>query len=243
MIMAEDLTTGGGAAGNGNAGDTALGSQGGDDKGDKVQTLEKELQKERSNRGREVSSLKQELQDLKQTIESLSANLSRTTPIHSDDDKPPIDYITTPEEHEIYDKWKADREAKRRKEYVNAYVRTAKSLSHINPELHSEIENELLNSTTKYDSYTNFQNAAQDAEINYRIAESIVLKKKLADVNTTNFKSQTGRSTGTTTGSDNKGTAKKAVELDEYSKRFLDAVGEKHDAEWVIDSANRTDLV
>ena len=79
--------------------------------------------------------------------------------------------------------------------------------------------------------------------VNYRIAESTVLKNKIAEAKGgTPFKGKTGGATGTTVQSDGDATKGKVVELDEYAKKFIEASGSKADDKWVQDSIQRTDI-
>jgi hypothetical protein len=229
-------------------GDPPDGSESGDlnvgniaDEGD----LAKQLQRERSSRGREVSSLKTELARMKENIDMLTSQLSRPVP-STDGDESPVKYITTPQELEQHLAWKATQTEKKRREYAVQYVHSAKGLRYLNPELHDEIEKELLYSDTKYNSVTGFADPAKDSEYNYRIAESNILKKKLAEVSTGKpIVRGTGNNppTGITATSTNVASSgKKKVELDGYAKKFIDSIGEKGDSDWVQTSVQRDDL-
>jgi hypothetical protein len=221
----------------GNEGDSPSDGTGSQD------SLELQLQKERSSRGREVSSLKSELAEMKKSLDMLVSQTSRPTPPKSGGEEPPVKFITTPEELETYNTWKASKDVEKKRQYAVEYVHTAKGLKYLNPELHDEIEKELLYSDTKFDSMSNFSNPSKDAEINYRIAESNVVKRKLAEaIAGKPTKGGNNPATGITATSTNVASPKKKVELDEYAKKFLDAMGEKDDADWVQKSVQREDF-
>jgi hypothetical protein len=242
------------AAKKGNADDSSLWNTSADDKGtdgasteDKNLTPEQLVQKERSRHGREISSLKDQVSDLKRSIESLASDLtSRQT--HSlpveDDEKPPVEFVTTPDELEKYNAWKERKVAKQRENYTRDYVRAVKSLSYMNPEFHNEIEKELLASDTRYNSHSGFIKPSYDAEANYNIAEAKILKRKLKEAKgeVTVTRGDNSLATGVTVTSTNATTGKKKVELDEDAKKFLRGMGEKEDAEWVQDSVSRSDM-
>jgi hypothetical protein len=238
------------SAADGNAGDPSLDNlQGGNDDDDRgatpdTPTLEQQLQKERSSRGREVATLRTELSAMRQTIDSLNSRLSTDVP-SSDSDEPPVKYITTPEELETYNAWKAAKDGKKRQAYAIDYVRHVRGLSHINPELHVEIEKELLDSETQFGTFTAFKDSSHDALMNYRIAESTVLKRKLAEARGGKPPVRGGGgnpATGITVVTGGAAPAVKQVELDEYAKKFVSSMGEKPDADWVQKSVQREDL-
>lgn len=224
--------------------DTDNSGDAGDVGGDKTpDDLGLQLQRERSSRGREVSSLKSEIARMREDIERLSTRTINQVP-SSDGDEPPVKYITTPAELEAYNTWKATKSEKKRREYAIEYVHTAKNLKYMNPEFHDEIEKELLYSDTKFGSVSNFQNPSQDAEVNYRLAESTIIKRKLAEVTAgkPSVKGGNNPATGITATSQNATSSKKVIELDPYAKKFMDSIGEKADAKWVQDSVQREDL-
>jgi len=234
------------SAAGGNADDDSLGQSGGNAEDNQgaagdSETPEQVLQKERSRFGREKSQLSKRIEELEGTLGRLSAVTSKVDL----SDKPPVEYITTPEDLEKYNAWKSTQDEKKRKAYANEYVGAVKRLSYLNPELHSDIESELLHSSTNYPSPSRLSDATYDAQMNYRMAEATVLKRQLAAFKAGKplVKGGAGNpATGITATSTNVKSGKKIVELDEVSKKFVAAMGEKEDSDFVQDSVQRQDL-
>jgi hypothetical protein len=233
-------------AASGNADDSSQhNSSGADDKqgaSDEKETPEQLLQRERSRHGRELASLKDSIATLQQTVASITNQTRASLPA---DDESPVKFITTPEELETYNAWKEKKMSAERKNYAREYVASVKSSSYLNPEFHAEIETELLDSTTQFGSHSNFKDAVYDAQTNYRIAESNVLKRKLAEAKGITPPSTRGGQnppTGVTVSSSDIAGSGKKVTLDEDAKRFLKGMGDDEDADWVKKSLSRKDL-
>ena len=236
------------SAANGNASDGSLsGTSSGSADGNQGATNdnptpEQLLQKERTRFGREKSELQRKIDDLEGRISAITATSANSVPIS---DEPPVQYISTPEELEKYNEWKNARDEKKRKAYAIQYVGAVKVLNYINPELHAEIENELLYSNTRYSSPSKFADPTEDALANYSKAEAAVLKRKLVEMKNRSgvIRGGTGQATGVTATSDNAGgTGKKIVALDEDAKKFVKAMGLAEDSDEVQNSVQRQDL-
>lgn len=201
--------------------------------------------KERSRLGRRLSKYEQEIEGLKATISQLGQNLQQRTPfqpgaINQVSDKPPVDYITTPEDLEAYESWKVKRMEQQRNQYAQHYIHNIKNMSFVNPDLHSEIETELLTNVDDYPTYSKYRDPVSDARTNYMAAENKILKRRLVGtVPRPNIKGGTNAPTGVSATSRMNNIPKPAPKLDEYAEKFLRSIGETSDAEWVQKSVAR----
>lgn len=195
--------------------------------------------KERSNLGRRFTKAEQEINELKSQLARMSERLMTTNapsamnqPV---EETPPVDYITTPEDLEKYEAWKANKLERQRNQYANAYVHSIKTMSYMNPELHTDIENELLTNVNDYPTYSKHLDPASDARANYLKAENKILKQKLTgnQVPPPNVKGGANAPTGLSGTSRVNTPTKPVVKLDEFSSKFLKSLGESEDADWV----------
>jgi hypothetical protein len=205
--------------------------------------------KERSRLGRRFTKFEQEIDGLKQTIQQMTSVINqRSDPyvdraIAPDDDKPPVEYITTPQDLEAYEEWRGRQIEKKRNAYANRYVHGIKSMSYMNNEMHAEIENELLTNTNEYPTYTKFNDPIYDAKENYLRAENKLLKQKLvgAQVPKPNVRGGSNIPSGVSTTTRINATPKATVKLDEYASKFVRAMGESEDSDWVQKSVARNE--
>mgnify|MGYP000685404646 CR=1 FL=1 len=205
-----------------------------------------EEQRERSRLGRKVASFEQEISGLKQTISELTSMLATRQdgtrameqPI---EDAPPVDYISTPEDLERYNQWKEAKMSRQRNEYANRYIHSVKSMSYINPDLHADIEAELFTNVDEYPTYSGHTDPVADAGRNYLKAENKLLKMKLVggQAPQANVKGGVHQPTGLSTTSQVSQAQKPQVKLDPYAEKFLRALGEDTNSEWVQKSLAR----
>lgn len=212
-----------------------------------VETPEQLEHKERSKLGRRISNFEQEISGLKQTIAQLSSTLMQKESysqgaIGNVGDVPPVEYISTPEDLEKYEAWRAEKIGRQRNAYANAYVHTIKNLSYINPDLHTDIETELLTNVGEYPTYSNYSNPASDAQQNYVRAENKLLKQRLMANQTPkpNVRGGAAMATGISATSRMSVPAKQSIKLDDYASKFIRSLGETEEAEWVQKSVSRT---
>lgn len=203
-----------------------------------------EEHKERSKLGRKMATVEQELSSMRQTISQLNNMLQsrQTNALNTAaDDVPPVEYITTPEDLEKYESWKAAKMERQRSVYANNYIHTIKTLSYINPELHDDIEQELLTNVAEYPTHSKHANPADDAKRNYVIAENKLLKQRLAGERpiVPNVRGDNSAPTGLSNTSRSNTPPKPTVQLDDYSSKFLKSLGETTDSKWVQDSLSR----
>ena len=200
-------------------------------------------QKERSRLGRRFTKFEQEMEGLKQSVTQLMGTIRERQAIETPvDDKPPVEYITTPEDLEKYESWKQDKEVRRRNVYANNYIHSIKSMNYLNPDLHDEIENELLTNVNEYPTYSKFSDPASDARQNYLKAENKLLKQRMANLGPRpNVKGGNTPPSGVSSSSRVNAPPKNMVKLDEYASKFVKSIGETEDAEWVQNSIARGD--
>jgi hypothetical protein len=214
---------------------------------EQTETAEQLEHKERSKLGRRISSFEQEIDGLKQTIAQLSSNLMRPDPYSQNAvgaavDAPPVEYISTPEDLEKYEAWRNAKQERQRNAYANNYIHSIKTMTYVNPELHSEIENELLTNVNAYPTYSNYSNPAGDAQQNYLKAENKLLKQRLVSSQTPkpNVRGGAPAPTGVSATTRMNTATKPSVKLDDYASKFIKSLGESEDADWVQKSVART---
>lgn len=207
-----------------------------------------EEQRERSRLGRRFTKFEQEIDGLKQTINQLSSTLMQRPDPYTQravdfvEDKPPVDYITTPEDLDKYEAWKQAKMEKQRNTYANQYVHSIKSMSYLNPDMHSIIENELLTNVNEYPTYSKFVDPVSDARQNYLKAENKILKSKLGgNQPKPNVKGGTNEATGVSLNTRVNTPPKASIKLDDYASKFVRSLGESEDAEWVQKSLRGSD--
>lgn len=205
--------------------------------------------KERTGLGRKVATFEQEVMKLRQDFNQLTSVLAQRQEPYTDraisqqDEKPPVEYITTPEDLEKHLAWRQRQEAKKRDAYANRYVHTVKNLTYLSPDMHQDIEKELLTNVNEYPTHTDFANPAFDARENYLRAENKLLKQRLvsAQVPKPNVKGGTSIPAGVSASTRMNAAPKETVKLDEHASKFIRALGESEDAEWVQKSVGRKD--
>ena len=196
---------------------------------------------ERSRLGRRFSKLEQDFMETKQMLGRMEELLqTRETPARREEDRPP-EYITTPDDLDKYLEIRQLKEAARQTEYARSYIGTVKTLP--TDDIHDEVLKEMLeDNVSAYLRHTG--DPRRDAQINYRLAKAAVLEKKIAAQRAKpNVKGDKEHgATGVTATSRVSPPPKETVELDEWSKKFVKAVGASSDDEWVQKSIKRTDL-
>lgn len=199
--------------------------------------------KERSGLGRKMAKYEQELNSMRQTISQLTSVLSarQNNAISQVDDVPPVEYITTPEDLEKYEAWKADKQERQRNTYANNYVHSIKMMSYVNPDMHDAIENELLTNVNEYPTYSKYVDPVSDAKQNYLKAENKLLKQQLAGGQpiVPNVRGGNNAPTGVTSVGRTTVPPKATIQLDDYAAKFLRSIGETTDSEWVQKSIAR----
>lgn len=139
-------------------------------------------------------------------------------------------YINTPEDFEKYERIKRQKEAAESEHYQRGYVGYIRSrgLKDVStpPDLQSEIEKELLiTGRGKYLRHTN--DPIRDAEINYGLAKAEVLSRRYStDANRPNVRGdRPNPPAGVTASTRTAAPPSNNVELDEYSRKFIQALG------------------
>ena len=203
-------------------------------------------QKERSTLGRRFTKAEQEINELRETVARLNArlmeapsqNAAMNQPVS---EKPPVDYITTPEDLEAYEAWKEAKAERQRNEYSNKYIHSIRTMSYINPDLHTEIEAELLTNVNDYPTYSKNADPVSDARTNYYKAESKIAKQKLAEVQVPRPNVRGGDNAPTGVSGTGRMTApsKPIVKLDEFASKFVKSLGESESADWVQKAVSR----
>jgi hypothetical protein len=144
---------------------------------------------------------------------------------------------------------KARKDSEQRLKYGQDYIRAIKDFrisnpDIYNPDLHMEIEKELTDMAQEnwrsYKTHSNFADATKDAAINYAKAEANIVKR---NVGVPNVRGGVTGATGLTTATRETASSVPKVELDEYSKKFLNAVEANEDTDWVKESLGRNDSV
>ena len=205
--------------------------------------------KERSRLGRRFTKFEQEIEGLKQTIGNLTNTLNQRPDPYADraihqpmEDKPPVEYITTPEDLEKYEAWRSQRAEQQRSQYANKYVHGIKSMTYMS-DMHSEIENELLTNVGEYPTYSKFSDPMGDAQKNYMKAENKLLKQKLvgAQAPKPNVRGGSNTPAGVSATTRINAPTKSPTKLDEYASKFVRSLGESEDSDWVQKSVSRAE--
>lgn len=220
-------------------------------------------QRERSQLGRKVADMERTFTNMNENLNRLTQLLAeRETAGYDDPYAPPRERrrgpseYSEPREEDIYDtpittyrdvkereKIEKRIEAGRDQAYVSNYVRRVKSLGigpNTDPNLHQAIERELLS-----DGYNQYYrptgHPVRDAEINYNMAKASVLEKKYRnDINRPNVQGDKNNApAGMTSTGRVSFPPQQYEELDEYSKKFIKAVGSKDTDDWVQNSVKR----
>lgn len=153
-------------------------------------------------------------------------------------------YINTPEDFRKFQEIEKRKEEVQQERYSKGYVGYVKSRglrdASTPPELHSEIEKELLvTGISRYMRHTG--NPVKDAEINYGLAKAEVLSRKyFNDANRPNVRGdRQNPPAGVTAATRTATPAAPKVELDEYARKFVNALGKSPDDEWVQKSIKK----
>lgn len=155
-------------------------------------------------------------------------------------------YINTPEDFERYERIKRQKEEAVYERYKQGYVGTVKARGlrdpSTPPDLHAEIEKELLVTgvnNPKYARHTG--HPMRDAEINYGLAKAEVLSRRYTqDVNRPNVRGDRANPpSGVTAATRVAGSPAQKVELDEYARKFVSAIGKSPEDEWVQNSLKK----
>lgn len=160
-----------------------------------------------------------------------------SAPLEDDYD---ADKILTVGEFEKYERTKREKAERQQASYKSQYIQTIKTLG-TDPELHSEIEKEMLTNVADYPTHTGHMNPAHDARVNYRLARAAVIEKKYA-VPKPNVRGGTNAATGVTATTRTQSPPKQVVKLDEATSKFAKAMGLAEDSDFVQQSVTRTDL-
>ena len=200
--------------------------------------------KERSRLGRRFTQLETEFQSQKETLARMESMLatSHALPVPSSEpeDEFDSDKILTVGEFEKYERTKRERAERQQIAYRNSYIQTIKSLN-TDPEMHAEIEQELLTNVAEYPTHTAHANPVHDARVNYRLARAAIIEKKYA-VPKPNVRGGTHAPTGVTATTRTTTAPKEVVKLDEATSKFAKAMGLEEDSDFVQQSVKRTDL-
>lgn len=206
---------------------------------------------ERSQLGRRVKGL-EELVETKFTdlASKLDLALSRVGtppapaphyPQSPPDDEEMPEYITTPEDFRKFQRIEAQREARAGAAYSGAYVQSVYGLNHIDPTHHAEIVAELLQvNPQRYMKHT--MDPRRDAELNYHMARANVLSKKLVAPPSTPPPSVRGGGNppaGVTVTGRQAAPPQNPIALDDYSRKFLRAIGANEADDWVQESVSK----
>lgn len=206
--------------------------------------------KERTGLGRKVATFEQEVTKLRQDFNQLASMLAQRQEPYMDramsqpvEEKPPVEYITTPDDLDKHLAWRATQDERKRNEYARRYVHTVKTMTYMNTEMHPEIEQELLTNVGEYPTHTKYGDPVFDAKENYLRAENKLLKQRLvsAQVPRPNVKGGTSVPAGVSATSRMNAAPKETVKLDEHASKFIRALGEAEDADWVQKSVGRKD--
>jgi hypothetical protein len=213
-------------------------------------TYTPEEHRERTGLGRKVSQHEQEMAKLRQDFNQLASLLAQRQEPYMDramsqpvEEKPPVEYITTPDDLEKHLAWRQAQEERKRNAYTQRYVHSVKTMTYMNSDMHQDIEKELLTNVGEYPTHTGHKDPVFDARENYLRAENKLLKQRLAgaQVPRPNVKGGTSVPAGVSATSRMNAATKETVRLDEHASRFIKALGESEDAEWVQKSVGRKD--
>lgn len=198
--------------------------------------------KERSRLGRRFTQLESEFQQQRDTLARMEAMLAspHALPAAPPEEEYDSDKILTVGEFEKYERTKREKEERRQITYRNSYIQTIKNLS-TDPDMHAEIEKEILTNVADYPTHTGHQNPVHDARVNYRLARAAVIEKKYA-VPKPNVRGGTNAATGVTATTRTTSSPKQVVKLDETTSKFAKAMGLAEDSDFVQQSVTRTDL-
>jgi hypothetical protein len=132
----------------------------------------------------------------------------------------------------------AQREQETQQKYAEKYIKAVQGgFGDSDEELHNAVVKELLETNFRnYGKHTG--NPARDAQLNYEMATAAILRRQrvgqrpIPNVHGDRQNASTELSSSTRLGEP----PLKKVELDEFSRKFLKAVGAKEDDPWVLES-------
>lgn len=194
-------------------------------------------QQERSRLGRRFTKFEQEMADLKNKLSAVLAMNQRAMQPVEQETLP--EYVTTPEDVDKVIEARERKLARQYEAYQDVYMKTVYSLSGLNTELHTEIENELFTNCDEYPTYSKRKDPAGDARVNYMKAENKLLKSRLNTAPKPNVRGGNNAPTGLSGGDRVVNPPKPTIELDPYAKSFLKSLGEDASADWVQNSLGR----
>jgi hypothetical protein len=197
-------------------------------------------QQERSRLGRRFTKFEQEMADLKSQLSTVVSTLTMTQRAMQPAEKEVLpEYVTTPQDVDMVIEAREKKLARQRDQYATGYIHAVGSLRHLNPDLHTEIENELLTNVGEYPTYSKHQDPVSDARVNYMKAENKLLKSRLNTAPKPNVRGGNNAPTGLSGGDRVVNPPKPTIELDPYAKSFLKSLGEDASADWVQNSLGR----
>jgi hypothetical protein len=201
--------------------------------------------REPSALGRKVKVLEDSIGDVRSAmsrIESLLADrvyapqsLSEQAVSELDDETP----VYTAKDVLTVLKAEERKEQERRSKYAGRYLATVDSQI---DDMHDEVKRELLENKHLYPTYSDYTNPSADALANYYLAKSNILQGKVSG-SAPNVRGKINRPMGVAATTRQTETHKAPKPLDEVSLKFIKALGEQPDAEWVQKSVSREDEV
>lgn len=211
--------------------------------------LSREEHIERSALGRRVSRMETQMSQTLESINTLLETLNGRgaagagSPDVRDEDVP--EYINTREDLEKFLNAREGKKQKAESEYGRGYFKSVMGMESTNPDMHDEIVKELFEDhPSLYLRETG--NPTRDAAINYRLAETAVLKRKLRDKRSgdpppPHVKGGTaGVPTGMNVGDRHSPSPNDELPaLDEFSAKYLKSIGAKPDDAWVKESLKK----
>lgn len=199
--------------------------------------------------GRRVSKMEERMTDMFDKIDSLMGKLDHGIPQRVPEYSTSMEYDEVPEhvkETVTAVKKELAKEAAREQEmqqkYATNYIKAVqRGFGDVDEELHNTVVKELTE--------TNFRNYKKhtgdpiaDAEINYTAAIAAVLRRQrtVGKVAPNVHGDKPHAPTDVSSHSRLDGPPEKKIELDEYSRKFLRAIGAKEDDPWVLESLKGT---
>jgi len=195
--------------------------------------------------GRRVSRMEERMTDMFDRLDTLMVKLDTGVPTRMPNYEAPMETEEVPEhikETVVAVKKELAKETQREEEmqrkYADGYIKAVqKGFGDVDEELHNAVVKELLE--------TNFRNYKKatgdptaDAQINYDRAVAAILRRQRASSkiapNVRGDKPNAPTEVSSALHLD--GPPERKIELDEYSRKFLKAIGAKEDDPWVLES-------
>jgi hypothetical protein len=195
--------------------------------------------------GRRVSRMEERLTDVFDKLDVLIGKMDRGVPTRMPEYVAPAEHDEIPEhvketvaavKKELARDSQRDQEMQQR--YATDYIRAVqRGFGESDEELHNAVVKELTETNFRnYKKHTG--DPLSDAQINYDLAIGAILKRQRAASkvapNVRGDKPNAPTDLSSTTRLE--GPPVKKIELDEYSRKFLAAVGAKEDEPWVLES-------